>query len=408
MRRGDGTLALEVDRGRSLDSLIRASDGSSRWWYVTDELRTVRALLADNGSVLERHRYTDYGKPTALLGSNLPNPFHFTGRPWDPDFELHDLRARWMDPARGRFLSRDPLGTWGDELNHGNAFAYAGSNPRSRTDPFGLAQQGSSGAPEPESWDELSPEVLELIRERMASQPTSPARAAGTDEVAAEFDADGGESSGSWPGLRRLLAPVGAAVADIVGRGAIDPLAKVGSAWGTAARAGGGEEAGDSFDGVLANAEALRTEGRAQVERLTVDGMVAGAEMAATGGAGRFLARAGGRILAARGGAQSANAADALGRKLSALEKAQGGAARTRTLPDGRVRYYGAETAARTDGPTRGAALVTEHNPQTGQVRQWMESYGHDGSVVRVHPKMIDGQILDSPHFPPTGRELGR
>lgn len=95
-------------------------------------------------------------------------------------------------------------------------------------------------------------------------------------------------------------------------------------------------------------------------------------------------------------------------RKLRALEGAQQSAARVRTLPDGRVRYYGPERAAATPGPTRAAALVTEHNPTTGQVRQWYGSYDATGNVVRVHPKLIDGQVLDAPHFPPTGAEVPR
>lgn len=75
--------------------------------------------------------------------------------------------------------------------------------------------------------------------------------------------------------------------------------------------------------------------------------------------------------------------------------------------PDGRVRYYGAETAARTPGATRGAAYVTEWDPATGAVRSWMGNYDHAGNVVRVHPKMVNGQTVNSPHFPPTGSELG-
>ncbi len=106
--------------------------------------------------------------------------------------------------------------------------------------------------------------------------------------------------------------------------------------------------------------------------------------------------------------AKGADAAAALRSKLSALENAQQTAARTRTLPDGRVRYYGPETPARTPGPTRGASYVTEHNPATGQVRSWMESYDQAGNVTRVHPKMIDGQPVNLPHYPPTGKELGQ
>lgn len=106
--------------------------------------------------------------------------------------------------------------------------------------------------------------------------------------------------------------------------------------------------------------------------------------------------------------ATSANAADALSRKLGALEKAQLGSARTVDVGDGRVLYYGPEIPARTAGPTRGASLVTEHDPITGRVRQYYESYDRDGNSIRVHPKMIDGLPVDSWHYPPTGRELGR
>jgi len=37
----------------------------------------------------------------------------------------------------GRFLSRDPIGPWGDAGNFGNAYAYAGNNPNTHVDPNG-------------------------------------------------------------------------------------------------------------------------------------------------------------------------------------------------------------------------------------------------------------------------------
>ena len=104
--------------------------------------------------------------------------------------------------------------------------------------------------------------------------------------------------------------------------------------------------------------------------------------------------------------ASNVNARDNLTKKLSALEDAEKRAVKKRILPDGRVRYYGPERPARTPGPTRGNSIVTEYDPKTGQVRQWMESYDHAGGVTRVHPKMIDGQQTKSPHYPPTGAEV--
>lgn len=99
------------------------------------------------------------------------------------------------------------------------------------------------------------------------------------------------------------------------------------------------------------------------------------------------------------------NAQAALNNKLRALQKAQDVAVRTERLDDGRIRYYAAERSSRTPGPTRGNAYVTEHNPKTGQVRAWAESYDHRGNVTRVHPKMIDGQMVRAQHYPLTGVE---
>jgi hypothetical protein len=106
-------------------------------------------------------------------------------------------------------------------------------------------------------------------------------------------------------------------------------------------------------------------------------------------------------------GAESANAQRALSSKLSALEDAQASGARARELPDGRIRYYEAERAATNPGPSRGSSYVTEWNPKNGNVRSWNEVYDQAGNVNRVHPKMINGQAVSSPHYPPTARELG-
>lgn len=93
-------------------------------------------------------------------------------------------------------------------------------------------------------------------------------------------------------------------------------------------------------------------------------------------------------------GAENPNAYAALKNKLSALEEAQKSASRVRALLDGRVIYYGVERAARTTGPSRGSSYVTEWNPQ-------------NGNVNRVHPKMTNGQTVNSPHYPPTSSEIG-
>ena len=108
----------------------------------------------------------------------------------------------------------------------------------------------------------------------------------------------------------------------------------------------------------------------------------------------------------ARQSFNSVNSQAAMGQKMRVLESAQKNAVKTQTFDDSRVRYYKAETPARTPGSTRGAAHVTEHNTKTGQVRSWHESYDHSGSVNRVHMKTINGQHVSAQHYPPTQAEL--
>ncbi|MCP5491227.1 MAG: hypothetical protein H7A42_09000 [Chlamydiales bacterium] len=106
--------------------------------------------------------------------------------------------------------------------------------------------------------------------------------------------------------------------------------------------------------------------------------------------------------------AENANASIWLRGKLSGLEKAQNIYSRVRFLPDGRIRYYTVEIKASKHGLTKCASYVTEWSVENGQVRSWMECYDHLDQIIRVHPKTINGQILDSIHYPPIGNELGK
>jgi hypothetical protein len=70
-----------------------------------------------------------------------------------------------------------------------------------------------------------------------------------------------------------------------------------------------------------------------------------------------------------------------------------------KTLPDGRIRYYKQERPAATPGLTRGQRDVVEHNPKTGEVRQWNEDVNHAGEVKIVHPKSINGVEIKTKHY---------
>ncbi|MEQ8764325.1 MAG: RHS repeat-associated core domain-containing protein [Planctomycetota bacterium] len=141
---GETVLASFV-HGQHPDDVVTMRRGSSDVTYHLDERLSVMAITAEDGSVLERYEYGDNGQPldpstlAPLAGSPSArgNPLLFTGRRFDPETGLYFFRARYLDPKIGRFLTRDPLGTWGDPLALGNGRSYAAGNPSTFSDPSG-------------------------------------------------------------------------------------------------------------------------------------------------------------------------------------------------------------------------------------------------------------------------------
>jgi len=63
------------------------------------------------------------------------NPYTYTSRERDKESNLYFYRARYYDPSIGRFVSVDPIGFEGGDVN---LYAYVGSNPANFNDPYGL------------------------------------------------------------------------------------------------------------------------------------------------------------------------------------------------------------------------------------------------------------------------------
>jgi len=61
----------------------------------------------------------------------------YQGRQQDPESNLYYLRARYYDPAIGRFISKDPIkGKLSNPLSQ-NPYQYAYNNPINLSDPSG-------------------------------------------------------------------------------------------------------------------------------------------------------------------------------------------------------------------------------------------------------------------------------
>ena len=76
-------------------------------FYGYDGGGTVRQLTNLAAAVTDRYNYDAFGN---LLNSSgtTPNNYLYRGEQYDQDLGLYYLRARYYNPATGRFLSRDP------------------------------------------------------------------------------------------------------------------------------------------------------------------------------------------------------------------------------------------------------------------------------------------------------------
>jgi RHS repeat-associated protein len=113
---------------------------SGNWtthYYGYDAGGTVRQLTNGSGAVTDTYDYDAYGLLIAQTGST-PNLYLYRGEQWDPSLELYYLRARWMQPRTGRFVTADKwegcLRNWGR-----NAYIYADAEPIEMRDPSGYS-----------------------------------------------------------------------------------------------------------------------------------------------------------------------------------------------------------------------------------------------------------------------------
>jgi RHS repeat-associated protein len=154
------TLATYV-YGHAIDEVITMSRGGADFFYHSDDLGSVFVVTDSDGDEVERYRYDDYGRPAVFVGGSpvaattIDNPFLFTGRRYDQETEFYHYRTRYLEPATGRFTTRDQIGGWGDPQNLGNGYTYAGNNPASLIDPMG--RDGEKAKQTPRKWAKDKP-----------------------------------------------------------------------------------------------------------------------------------------------------------------------------------------------------------------------------------------------------------
>jgi len=106
------------------------------WQYpLVDGLGSVRQWADAAGQVTYAARYAPFGALLWQQGT-APGPWGFAGEFQDPTGLLY-LRARWYDPATGRFLTRDPFPGLAALPQAQHPYVYVGNNPALYVDPSG-------------------------------------------------------------------------------------------------------------------------------------------------------------------------------------------------------------------------------------------------------------------------------
>jgi RHS repeat-associated protein len=145
-----GNLLRSYTWGPGIDNLLAmtvytngGAQASATYYAIKDHLNSIIAFVDTNGSVVEFYEYDAWGRTRIfdangdeLTESAISNRYCFQGREIDWTTGFYYFRARWYDPATGRWLSKDPIGISGGL----NLYAFCGNNPVNFTDPLGLCE----------------------------------------------------------------------------------------------------------------------------------------------------------------------------------------------------------------------------------------------------------------------------
>jgi RHS repeat-associated protein len=105
-------------------------------FYGYDGMGSVRQLTNLGGAVTDTYSYDGFGNLLSSTGTT-PNIYLYRGEQFDPNLELYYLRARYYNPATGRFLSRDPESGKALDPKTLHKYLYAGGDPVNAKDPTG-------------------------------------------------------------------------------------------------------------------------------------------------------------------------------------------------------------------------------------------------------------------------------
>ena len=118
-----GTVLAEMDSSNNITAyyvygmglISRVTPSGVAYHYHYDNLGSTVAITDSSGSIVNKYSYDAFGKVLSQ-SEGISNPFKYVGAfgVMDEGNGLLLMRARYYDPATGRFISKDPIGWAGD------------------------------------------------------------------------------------------------------------------------------------------------------------------------------------------------------------------------------------------------------------------------------------------------------
>jgi len=149
-----GGLVAHYTPTQNIDELLAMQRGTTTSYYEQDGLDSVTSLSSSTATLAQTYTYDSFGNTIGSSGS-LTNFFRLAGREFDTETGLYFLRARYLDPSIGRFISEDPIGFKGGI----DFYSYVKNRPLLLRDPDGTCPPGEP-CPSPPLFDSVTAYVV--------------------------------------------------------------------------------------------------------------------------------------------------------------------------------------------------------------------------------------------------------
>ncbi|MGH7964524.1 MAG: RHS repeat-associated core domain-containing protein [Candidatus Binatia bacterium] len=134
-----GSLSASLLTGLTVDEVFSRTEAGTTRFFLPDVLGSTVALTDSASQVQTEYTYAPFGR-TTVTGAASTNTFQFTGRENDGLTGLYYYRARYYHPVLQRFISEDPIGFAGGDVN---LYGYVGNRPIDLIDPRGTDTIGA-------------------------------------------------------------------------------------------------------------------------------------------------------------------------------------------------------------------------------------------------------------------------